>query len=72
MKTSNQSLRQSPTYNELIDYLENDQPVITYPNKMASFLRNSQYLTKYNDPSLFDLVEQETKKDRETMKRNGN
>lgn len=68
MKTLKQSLRKRPTYNELIDYLENDQPIIKYPDRMATFLRNSPYLSKYDDPSMLDLEEQENKMERERMK----
>ena len=38
-----QSLRKRPTYNEVVDYLENDQPKIKYPDRRATFLRNLPY-----------------------------
>ena len=68
MKTLKQSLRKRPTYNELIDYLENDQPIIKYPDRTATFLRNSPYLSKYDDPSMLDLEEQENQMEREKMR----
>ena len=36
-----QNLRKRPTYNELINYLEVEQPKIKYPDRTATILRNS-------------------------------
>ncbi len=52
-------LRKKTTYNELIDYLETDQPKIRYPNRLATFLRNSPYLSQFDNESWIDLEEQE-------------
>jgi hypothetical protein len=55
-----QTLRKRPTYNEVVNYLENDQPKIKYPNRVASFMRNSPYLSQFDgDSSFIDLEEQE-------------
>ena len=57
-----QSLRKRPTYNEVVNYLENDQPKIKYPNRTASFLRNSPYLSQFDgDSSFIELEEQQNK-----------
>ena len=57
-----QTLRKRPTYNEVVNYLENEQPKIKYPNRTASFLRNSPYLSQFDgDNSFIDLEEQENK-----------
>ena len=68
MKILKQSLRKRPTYNELVDYLENDQHIIKYPDRVATFLKNSPYLNKYDDPSLLDLEDQEKRMEREKLK----
>ncbi len=52
-------LRKRPTYNEVIDYLEREQPKIKYPNRKATFLRNSPYLSQFDGDSWLDLEEQE-------------
>ena len=52
------SLRKKPTFNELINYIENEQPKIRYPDRSATFLRNSHYLSQF-DGNLFDLEEQQ-------------
>jgi hypothetical protein len=38
-------LRKRPTYEELIDYIERDPDKIQYPDRRATFLRNSHYMT---------------------------
>jgi hypothetical protein len=52
-----QNLRKKPTFNELINYL-NDQPKIRYPDRTATLLRNSHYLSQF-DGNLFNLEEQQ-------------
>ena len=59
MKTLKQSLRKKPTFNELVNYLEVDQPTIKYPDRTATFLRNSNYLTQFDGDNFIDLEEQE-------------
>ena len=63
-----QNLRRKPTFNELINYLEIEQPKIRYPDRTATFLRNSHYLSQF-DGNLFDVEEQQ-KKYKRTNKRN--
>ena len=63
-----QNLRKRPTYNEVVDYLENDQPVIKYPNRNATFLRNSPYLSQFDGDSWIDLEEQENNINKEKLK----
>lgn len=53
------TLRQRPTYDEVVDYLENEQPKIKYPDRKASFLRNSPYLSQFDGDSWLDLEDQE-------------
>ena len=54
------NLRKKPTFNELINYLEIKQPKIKYPDRMATFLRNSHYLSQF-DGNLLDVEEQQKK-----------
>ena len=55
-----QNLRRKPTYEELINYLEVKQPKIKYPDRTATFLRNSHYLSQF-DGNLLDVEEQQKK-----------
>ena len=52
------NLRKKPTFNELINYLQNERPKIRYPDRTATLLRNSHYLSQF-DGNLFDLEEQQ-------------
>jgi len=54
------NLRKTPTFNELINYLEIEQPKIRFPDRTATFLRNSHYLSQF-DGDLLDVEEQQTK-----------
>ena len=63
-----QNLRRKPTYNELINYLEFEQPKIKYPNRNATFLRNSPYLSQFDGDSWIDLEEQENNINKEKLK----
>ena len=62
-----QNLRKRPTYNELINYLEVEQPKIKYPDRTATILRNSHYLSQF-DGNLLDLEEQEKNIEKEKLK----
>ena len=63
-----QSLRKRPTYNEVVNYLENEQPKIKYPDRRATFLRNSPYLSQFDGDSWIDLDEQEQAINKEKLK----
>ena len=52
------NLRRKPTFNELLNYIEIEKPKIKYPDRSATFLRNSHYLSQF-DGNLFDLEEQQ-------------
>ena len=62
-----QNLRRRPTYNELINYLEVEQPIIKYPDRTATFLRNSNYLSQFYG-NLLDVEEQEKNIEKEKLK----
>ena len=63
-----QSLRKRQTYNEVVNYLENEQPKIKYPDRRATFLRNSPYLSQFDGDSWIDLDEQEQDINKEKLK----
>ena len=67
MKTLKQSLRKKPTYNELVNYIEEDIP-IKYPDRTATFLRNSHYLSQFDGDTFIDLEEQEKNIEKEKFK----
>ena len=61
------NLRRRSTYEELINYLEVGQPKIKYPDRTATFLRNSRYLSQF-DGTLLDLEEQQKNIEKEKLK----
>jgi hypothetical protein len=61
-----QDLRKKPTFDELINYIEVEQPKIRFPDRTATFLRNSHYLSQFD--GLFDLEEQEKQITKEQIK----
>jgi hypothetical protein len=63
-----EGLRKRPTYNQVVDYLENEQPKIKYPDRRATFLRNSPYLSQFDGDSWIDLEEQESNITKEQLK----
>ena len=54
-------LRKRPSYDEVIDYLETEQPKIKYPDRRATFLRNSPYLSQFDGDSWMNLDEQDNR-----------
>ena len=63
-----QGLRKRPTYNEVVDYLELEQPKIKYPDRRATFLRNSPYLSQFDGDSWLDLETQENNMQEEQLR----
>ena len=61
------TLRKKTTYNEMINYIEEDLP-IKYPDRTATFLRNSPYLSQFDGDTLIDLEEQEKNIEKEKLK----
>ena len=55
-----QNLRRKPTFEELINYIEIEKPKIKYPDRFATFIRNSHYLSQF-DGNLLDIEEQQKK-----------
>ena len=67
-KLSFKGLRKKPTYEEMIDYLQNDQEVIRYPNRYAKFLRDSPWLSQMDGQGMRDMEEQQVSEMREHRK----
>ena len=53
-------LHKKPTFDQLINYIDH-QPKIKYPDRRATFLRNSHVLGQFDGDSWIDLEEQENK-----------
>ncbi len=58
-------LRKKDTYEELINYLLNDQEKINYPNRYAKQLRESPYLTQLDGEGMGEMELQQEKKNNE-------
>ncbi len=53
-------LRKRPHYGEMINEIELHPPKIKYPDRTATFLRNTQYMSRFDgDQSFINLEEQE-------------
>jgi hypothetical protein len=63
-----QTLRKRLSYNEMVNYIENDKEKIKFPNRQATFLRNSHFLSQFDGDSFIDLEEEENKMNRERLK----
>ena len=50
-------LRKQPTYDEITGYIHFGQDRITYPDRSATFLRDSPYLGIYDGITFHDLEE---------------
>lgn len=69
MKTINyRGLRARPTYEEKIDYLQNSQEIIRYPNREAKRIRNSPFLTQLDGIGMTILEEQQANRLKEEEK----
>ena len=54
-----QTLRKRLTYDQMVSYIETNKETIKNPNRLATFFRNSPFLSKYDDESFLDLEEEE-------------
>ena len=61
-------LRKRPQYGEMINEVELKQPKLKYPDRRATFMRNTHYLSQFDgDYSFIDLEEQESNMAKEQM-----
>jgi hypothetical protein len=56
---SKYGLRKKPTYDSLIDYIQNEQPNIKYPNRLATQITNSREMTKLDGLGMVGLEQQQ-------------
>ena len=58
-------LRDRPTYNELVDYIETTDDTIKMPDRRAKFIRNSFYLSQLDGEGMRRQEEQERQREKE-------
>ena len=61
-------LRRKQTYEEIIDYIQNDQDKIKYPDRTARFIRNTFQLSQLDGMGQALLEQQETNEMAERVK----
>ena len=61
-------LRRKPTYEEVIDYIENDPDKIKYPNRAAKFLRSTFQLSQLDGAGQALLEQQQVEEMKERIK----
>ena len=61
-------LRRKPTYEEVIDYIENDPDKIKYPNRAAKFLRSTFQLSQLDGAGQALLEQQQVEEMKERLK----
>ena len=52
-------LHKKPTLIDIIHHIQYKQPTKKYPDRRATFIRNSPYLSQYDGDSWIDIEEQE-------------
>ena len=70
-RSMNYGLKKRPDYDEIQDYLNNKQPKLKYPDRLATFIRRTNQMSNLLDGegySLFDLEMQQQKIDDRTSK----
>ncbi len=52
-------LRLRPTFDELVNYVEHDQDIIKYPDRIARLMREHPYLTQLDSEGMFEIQDQQ-------------
>jgi len=63
-RSTNYGLKKRPDYDEMLDYLNNKQPKLKFPDRLATFIRRTNQISNLLDGegySLFDLEMQQQK-----------
>ena len=55
----NYGLRKKPTYESLIDYIQNKQPLIKYPDRLATQIMNSREMLSLDKIGMIGIEEQQ-------------
>ena len=63
-----EGMKRRETYDEVVDYIQNKQEKIKYPNRLAKQIRNSPQLSNLLDGEGYGLERMEKQNDRETRK----
>lgn len=58
-------LRKRETYDEIIDYLQNDQEIIRYPDRFARRIREHPYLTQLDGEGLMEMEDQQAEREKQ-------
>ena len=61
-----EGMRRRETYDEVVDYIQNKQEKIKYPNRLAKQIRNTPQLSNLLDGEGYGLESMEKQNDRET------
>ena len=61
-------LRLCPTFDEIINYVENDQEIIKYPDRFARLMREHTYLTQLDSEGMFEMQDQQEAAMKEQLK----
>ena len=61
-----EGMKRRETYDEVVDYIQNKQEKIKYPNRLAKQIRNSPQLSNLLDGEGYGLESMEKQNDRET------
>ena len=62
-------LRKRPTYDELVDFIETDPERIHYPDRRATDLRESPYLTQLDGEGMRQMNSLQTNRMKEQQQR---
>lgn len=63
-QTNLAGLKIKPTYEELVNYIENDSEKLRYPDRRATFIRNSFYLTQLDGEGMRQRTRQDLMRQR--------
>jgi hypothetical protein len=53
-KVNYQGLRRKTSYDDILHYIQEDQPILKYPDRRATFMLNSPYMTQFIGDTHFE------------------
>ena len=69
-KANYNGLRKRETYEQLVDFIERDPTILHYPNRRATQLRESPYLTQLDGEGMRQMESLEINRFKERERRN--
>ena len=69
MTTNMTGLKQRKTFEEVIDYIQNDKTKIKYPDRTAKFLRNSFELSQLDNAGMILMEQQQMREMKQREKK---